>query len=353
MLSMPAHTSSQQPAVPLFSDSVNTALQYDVGNSFIWGTNGGWIPHQGYVQVLPPAPHQQARPQELNARGQLPSEPMNQAFEYSHRDGVWSQHPPGPMLTHTTDNNTMPAPVQAATNPLPQGLDNGYIPSPKVAGARRPGKDSNSTPSHKRSNLNKGKGKENIVTEKSKKQSQAIIKLDDDKNLHMAPTTTLSGTKLLFSTVLKRSFLLGNEGGKLSQPSSTSGLQSLHALETKFKQLVKTTKPTGNGECPPEVTHAHHIDSLINEHAGTCDLEDSDFNDAGDTNRKTDNSSNEEDEPKPECHTAVACSLRTEDPPAHCNAPGAAAADLMTHLSTTFDPAIQSAPTVLLPTHIT
>ncbi|KAG2076066.1 hypothetical protein BDR04DRAFT_994548, partial [Suillus decipiens] len=49
-------------------------------------------------------------------------------------------------------------------------------------------------------------------------------------------------------------------------------------LETKFKQLVKTTKPTGDGVCPPEVTCALHIDQLINECTGTHDLDDMDFN---------------------------------------------------------------------------
>ncbi|KAF8833315.1 hypothetical protein BDN67DRAFT_889164, partial [Paxillus ammoniavirescens] len=55
--------------------------------------------------------------------------------------------------------------------------------------------------------------------------------------------------------------------------------RKLTSLETKFKQLVKTTKPTGDGECPEEVMHAHHIDNLINERAGTRDLDDSDFDD--------------------------------------------------------------------------
>jgi hypothetical protein len=44
-------------------------------------------------------------------------------------------------------------------------------------------------------------------------------------------------------------------------------------------QLVKTTKPTGNGVCPPHVERAHEIESQINERAGTRDLDDSDFDD--------------------------------------------------------------------------
>ena len=107
-------------------------------------------------------------------------------------------------------------------------------------------------------------------------------------------------------------------------------------------QLVKTPKPTGDGVCPPEVTHAHHIDDLINERAGTRYLNNSDFDDP-DADGKTHNWSDKEDDLKPECHTVVARFLRTEAPPTRHNARGVAAADLMTRLSTAFDPAVQRA----------
>ncbi|KAI0059271.1 hypothetical protein BV25DRAFT_1840512 [Artomyces pyxidatus] len=51
------------------------------------------------------------------------------------------------------------------------------------------------------------------------------------------------------------------------------------SLKGKFKQLVKTTKPTGNAECPPDVERAHYIDSLINEKVHTRDFGDSDLTD--------------------------------------------------------------------------
>ena len=107
-------------------------------------------------------------------------------------------------------------------------------------------------------------------------------------------------------------------------------------------QLVKTPKPTGNGVCPPEVTRAHHIDDLINERVGTRDLNNSDFDDP-DADGKTHNWSDEKDDLKPECRTVVARSLRAEAPPTRRNTCGVAAADLMTHLSTAFDPAVQRA----------
>ncbi|KAF9062002.1 hypothetical protein BDP27DRAFT_1428348 [Rhodocollybia butyracea] len=41
------------------------------------------------------------------------------------------------------------------------------------------------------------------------------------------------------------------------------------SLETKFKQLVKTTKGTGDAELPPHVEAALEIEEMMNEKAGT------------------------------------------------------------------------------------
>ncbi|KAF8871901.1 hypothetical protein CPB84DRAFT_1753811 [Gymnopilus junonius] len=54
------------------------------------------------------------------------------------------------------------------------------------------------------------------------------------------------------------------------------------SLELKFKQLIKTSKPTGDAECPPHVLWAHEIDELMNEKAGSRDLDDEDIIDAND-----------------------------------------------------------------------
>ncbi|KIJ10702.1 hypothetical protein PAXINDRAFT_157539 [Paxillus involutus ATCC 200175] len=83
--------------------------------------------------------------------------------------------------------------------------------------------------------------------------------------------------------------------------------------ETKFKQLMKTTKPTGDGVCPPEIKQAHHINSLINERAGTRDLGDSNFNDAD--GGRTGPSSNDNGLPQLEPRVAIARSAHNEAPP--------------------------------------
>lgn len=45
---------------------------------------------------------------------------------------------------------------------------------------------------------------------------------------------------------------------------------------------MRTTKPTGDAECPPHVERAHNIETLMNEKASTRDLDDSEIVDADD-----------------------------------------------------------------------
>jgi hypothetical protein len=97
---------------------------------------------------------------------------------------------------------------------------------------------------------------------------------------------------------------------------------------------VKTTKPTGDGVCPPDVTRAHEIDALINERAGTRDLNDLDF----DADASQDDSCNVS---PPIKHTAVTQATCTDAPVPRRQ--GAAASELLTHISSAFDPAVQEA----------
>ncbi|KAG2069823.1 hypothetical protein BDR04DRAFT_1156147 [Suillus decipiens] len=64
------------------------------------------------------------------------------------------------------------------------------------------------------------------------------------------------------------------------------------SLELMFKQLVHTTKPTGNAECPPHIECAHEINFCMNEKAGTWDCNDNEFAD------EVINIGSDEDEPQ-------------------------------------------------------
>ncbi|KIY49754.1 hypothetical protein FISHEDRAFT_58012 [Fistulina hepatica ATCC 64428] len=46
------------------------------------------------------------------------------------------------------------------------------------------------------------------------------------------------------------------------------------SLELKYKGWVRTTKPTGDAECPPEIERAHELEYQINAQAETRDLDD-------------------------------------------------------------------------------
>ncbi|KAF8074799.1 hypothetical protein FPV67DRAFT_1408578, partial [Lyophyllum atratum] len=94
---------------------------------------------------------------------------------------------------------------------------------------------------------------------------------------------------------------------------------TVKSLETKYKQLIKTTMPTGDGYCPPDVKTAHSIEELINERACTRDLDDSDFDgDASRTNAAVksdddDNDDNVEIVDPPAVKKAVSAIIRHPD----------------------------------------
>ncbi|KAJ3934568.1 MAG: hypothetical protein NXY57DRAFT_1108912, partial [Lentinula lateritia] len=59
------------------------------------------------------------------------------------------------------------------------------------------------------------------------------------------------------------------------------------SLELKYKELVKTTKPTGDAELPRNVEDALEIEEMMNDKAGTRDLDDSDIGDFDDNDSES------------------------------------------------------------------
>ncbi|KAG2085579.1 uncharacterized protein F5147DRAFT_553276, partial [Suillus discolor] len=204
----------------------------------------------------------------------------------------------------------------------------------------------------------KGKANQNIASANSKKHSREDTEDDDEVHARRgrpqgSNNYTSSDVKVLLDMVCQE-LPLSQHGWqavhvKFGQWAKANGRPEckVTSLETKFKQLVKTTKPTGDSVCPPEVTCAHCIDQLINERAGTRDLDDMDFDDIEDNDGNhsvvSDQFQDELDHTSPLIqHTALACSTaRTEAPISRRNARGAAATDLLTHLSGALDPAAQ------------
>ncbi|KAI5991705.1 hypothetical protein F5J12DRAFT_727258, partial [Pisolithus orientalis] len=82
---------------------------------------------------------------------------------------------------------------------------------------------------------------------------------------------TMSDMNMLLDCI-EEELPLGQQGWqvvatKFNKWASKNGYPDckVSSLETKYKQLVKTPKPTSTGVCPPEILWAHHIDDLFNE----------------------------------------------------------------------------------------
>ncbi|CAA7263431.1 unnamed protein product [Cyclocybe aegerita] len=129
--------------------------------------------------------------------------------------------------------------------------------------------------------------------------------------------------------------------------------RTLKSLETKFKQLVKTTKPTGDAYCPPDVKRAHKIDGRINERAATRDLNDSDFDDAAQlTGGSEDDDDDADDIPEAPKKSRKAASAGNRDiqnaiirrpDPAVQRRSRSNNVDLIGKLANAFDPSVQQA----------
>ncbi|KAJ6561938.1 hypothetical protein B0H19DRAFT_943801, partial [Mycena capillaripes] len=105
-------------------------------------------------------------------------------------------------------------------------------------------------------------------------------------------------------------------------------VRELKSLEGKYKQLLKSKKPTGDPDCPPEVKRAHRIELKINNRIDTRELSDSDFDD--------DAGSDDSIEVLDQSIICTAFARRAPTPPPHrtrMNAP-----ELVNKLSQAFDP---------------
>ncbi|KAJ7198373.1 hypothetical protein GGX14DRAFT_374323, partial [Mycena pura] len=105
--------------------------------------------------------------------------------------------------------------------------------------------------------------------------------------------------------------------------------REVKALENKYKSLLRTKKPTGDAECPPEIKRAHHIEELINEKVGTRGLSD-------DEQSGSNASDVQVIEP---VRTAIA--RRAATPPLRSRR--ATGADLLATFNRAFDPTMQQA----------
>ncbi|KAG1800913.1 uncharacterized protein HD556DRAFT_1438914 [Suillus plorans] len=121
------------------------------------------------------------------------------------------------------------------------------------------------------------------------------------------------------------------------------------SLELKFKQLVRTTKPTGDAECPPHIERAHKIDFCMNEKAGTRDLDDDEFTDEVINIRSDEDEPQRAGTPKVSVKTEIwepalsisCCSVGTPTPRPRTSR--TSDLNLLTLITTSLDPQLQAA----------
>ncbi|KAF8799739.1 hypothetical protein BYT27DRAFT_7263598 [Phlegmacium glaucopus] len=108
-----------------------------------------------------------------------------------------------------------------------------------------------------------------------------------------------------------------------------------------WKKLIKTKKPTEDEKHPQSVTHAKAIDKMINERAGTWNVNDSEFED-DEARRGVLSSVEETHKSKPKIHTAIASYDRSEAPQAHRPC-GSQTTELIGKIMQALDPEAQRA----------
>ncbi|KAG1858732.1 hypothetical protein DFJ58DRAFT_726512 [Suillus subalutaceus] len=200
--------------------------------------------------------------------------------------------PPSPSGSHLVLSSAYQDPVHIPLpdspdrdlcNPLMIAESHGYMPAIKAGGAH-----------HKTvTKATKGKGKDKENTNMNggdcpQKHARALEDDEDDPRAkrgrpHSSNNYSSADVKALLDFV-EDELPLGQKGWqaihlKFTQWASRNEHphRKAQSLETKFKQFVKTMKPTGDGVCPPDVTRAHELDARINERAGTHDLNNSDY----------------------------------------------------------------------------
>ncbi|KAF8873371.1 hypothetical protein CPB84DRAFT_1854068 [Gymnopilus junonius] len=276
-----------------------------------------WLPVQAHFQSGPP----QVAGMPGNFNGPVPGTGIGY-FADSHNELAFPSNAPyhangGSMnvdynLGPTGRRLPVPPAIDPSTIPLPDDDDDDdelppvhkifqtmARPVSKVAGSRRPQLSE------------KAKGKQRAVdpsvtsgsTLKRKASTPLSAPADTIKRPkgHSAGAANYSGEDLdaLFD-ILEESLPLGGHAWNSATDEFNAWAeenecptQTAKSLELKFKQLIKTSKPTGDAECPPHVLRAHEIDELMNEKAGSRDLDNEDIIDANnvievsDTEEKT------------------------------------------------------------------
>jgi len=257
--------------------------------------------------------------------------------------------------------------IDPALQPLPvqdvEELSDLYRHKPvsKKGGARRP--------------ISKGKGKaREVPPSRSLKRKRELSSDDedtdeDDEDAVMPKKGRARGASnyrdhelnTLFN-IVEKELPISEKGWKLVAKryakwaeENDRPVRSYKALENKFKGLVRTSKPTGSGKCPPAVDRAHEIEDKINERVETRDVNDEDLADDVDTRSVIlidddggDKETTSQQSKSGSKRTRHAIAVKVEEPLVptavrHARPTASAGMEVLSRLTQSLDPSVQAA----------
>ncbi|KAJ7750685.1 hypothetical protein DFH07DRAFT_1034059 [Mycena maculata] len=306
------------PALPPFAQlPVFPELHYDKeGRGWLRDANGKWSAVPQYSQQAPFGDH---NPASLLAG---PAQPRVQPTSYNFGASVSSGQP---------SNSTHLPPFDPRFVPLPEDNDNdlsdpsviaksrGLKSAHKVAGVRHKSKG-------KKRRLSSDDSDEESDVPVTKKSRQGRPK--GSSNFSKADVNGLLDAVEKLKPMGQKGWQEVEKSFKKWARRNVRPDRDAKSLETKYKILLKTKKPTGDAHCPPEIKRALRIEALIDQCAGARDLSDSEGDGV------SSDSSIKELGHSTKTHTAVA--QRAPTPALHrhrMNAP-----ELVNKLAQAFDP---------------
>ncbi|KAJ6563294.1 hypothetical protein DFH09DRAFT_1082355 [Mycena vulgaris] len=318
----PPHPETRYDAPPPPQLTQTTEVRY---GGFLRNAEGYWVPD---TSAAPP--HVLFQPQAYAAApAQTQQVQTQQPASYNFPPTMYDR-PAGPSLApnRCIDPRLLPLPIdddRDLSDPSTIAKARGLKPAHKVAGSRQ--KD-------------KGKKRQYSSDEAEDSDAPANKRGRPQGSVNFSKADT---KKLLDLT--ERELPLGQKGWEVIKKgyskwarANDRPLRPGKSLENKYKQMLRTKKPTGNATCPPDIKRAHRIEDQINQRAGTRELNDSDLDGAAGDYDSSDDGSVEILDGPAQIHTAVA--HRAPTPPlrrnSRMNTP-----ELVSTLAKAFDPAAQ------------
>ncbi|KAH8101752.1 hypothetical protein BXZ70DRAFT_906334 [Cristinia sonorae] len=330
------------------------------GFTFYRAPNGQWLPLvQGPPAAEPAGQNMMAPPHQ--------AQPMYPPTHGHHGPYMNYYPPPGGPAPLPAPPNIPPSLIPLPPQTVTEVADlSGHQPSEKVAGKRRAG---SSKQGDKGKGRAEGGGSNSSSTSSSQKRKRQQSDDEDvprtkGKRGRAKGTTNYTEAEIDFLLDLLEEFL--PPGGKgwaqvggshrVWAKKNRHPLRTDKSLEGKFKQLVKTPRPTGDAEVPPHVSRAWLIDNAIQERVGTMDLDDEDIVDnlshiSISDSSESGHDSDDNNKPKPKSASTQKARIVKQDPirpladgpaPRRTRNGPNAGLEVLNKLSANLDPAVQA-----------